>query len=73
MLATAAIKMPGRLMGTGRPPGEKPLTGDSPPLPGKYRMTSPTQMPATSSGTSGHQIGVEEKPTADGIEVNVHP
>src|SRR5689334_15784497 len=36
-------------------------------------MTSPTQMPATNSGSSGHQVGVDEKPTASGIEVKVHP
>src|SRR3954452_12588132 len=74
MLTTAAAPIPPSSAGAGKPPpARKPLAGDSPPWPGRYRTTGPTSAPATPSGTSGHHRGAVEKPKLCGNDVNAQP
>ena len=54
----------------GNPPAWKPSAGDSPPWPGRYRITGATTAPATPSGTSGHHSGGAANPSASGAAVN---
>lgn len=73
IVASAASAMPGSSIGEGAPLGLNPSAGDSPPLPGRYRMVSPTSTPATASGSSGHHVGARSKPSPLGRSVNTHP
>ena len=72
VLATAAIAMPGRETGSGKPPAWNPWAGDSPPCPGRWRIVSPTSRPATASGTTGHHNGAGESPRPFGAATNAH-
>ncbi len=57
-VARAASSTPGSWAGVGAPrPGLNPSAGDSPPLPGRNRMTGATSRPATVRTGSGHHGG----------------
>jgi hypothetical protein len=64
--------MPGSSIGDGTPPALNPSAGEWPPLPGRYRIVSPTKTPARASNGSGHHSGVPSKPSAPGRSVNSH-
>ena len=68
--ASAAKKMLGSSMGDGAPrPGWNPSAGDSPPLPGRCWMVSPTSRPASASRGSGHHVGTLSNPRSSGRSV----
>ena len=70
MLAIAAIVMLiiANAAG-GAAPGLNPSAGTSPPAPGRYRTVAPTTRPASVNGSSGHHVGVDEKPRPLGRSV----
>ena len=70
MLASAAAAIPPSSRPAGNPPAWKPSAGDSPPWPGRYRVTGATTTPATPSGMSGHHNGGAVYPSASGAVVN---
>ena len=62
-VASAARNTPGISAAVMAPRGLNPSAGEWPPLPGRYRMVSPTSRPARASGSSGHHSGSPWKPS----------